>query len=115
MLLCFSFDLILSPFIAESPPPSVTNFADHFSFEPLVLIKQSENDNLITNHLNYVNNAKILKDEDDVEDVMNMTYIEWVRKVNSSIEPEPSESSSSFPSISLINMLRILIDGIRGR
>ena len=109
------FDLILSPFIEESPPPSVTNFADHFSFEPLVLIKQNNNDNLITNYLNYVDDAKILKDENDVEDVMNMTYIEWVRKVNSSIELELSESSSSWPSISIINMLRILIDGIKGR
>ena len=110
-----SFDLILCPFIDEFPPTSVTNFADHFSFEPLVLIKQNDNDNLISNHLTCVNDAKILKDESDVEDVINMTYIEWVRKVNSSIEPEPSESSSSLPSISIINMLRILIDGIRGR
>ena len=108
-----SFDLIISPYLGDAPPESVKNFADHFSLEPLVLIKQ---DNTIyTNYYQYIEKVEDLKKEFEVEELLSMSYLEWVRKVNLNYQPTPSSSSSGMPKISLINMLRMLIDGIRGR
>lgn len=109
------FDLIISPYLTESPPESIKNFADHFSFEPLVILKQKGDDHLFTNHLQYVKNKEKMIEEFRVEDVMKMKYIEWVRKKNATFKPTTSESSSGWPSISIVNMIRILIDGIKGR
>jgi len=47
-----------------------------------------------------------------VEDVMNMEYIEWVKKINKSYEAADSKMSSGWPKISIVNMIRILIDQI---
>lgn len=108
-----SFELIISPYLGDFPPQSVKNFADHFSFEPLVLFKQD--DIVSSNYLQYIEKAEELKEEFDVEEVMNMSYIEWVRKVNQKHKPSLPTSSSGMPKISILNMLRMLIDGIRGR
>ncbi|MHA1669206.1 MAG: hypothetical protein ACTSV5_01375 [Promethearchaeota archaeon] len=109
------FDLIISPYLTDSPPESVQNFADHFSFEPLVILKQKGDDHLFTNHLHYIKNKEEMIEEFGVEDVMKMPYIEWVRKVNASFTPTTSKASSGLPNISILNIIRILIDGIRGR
>lgn len=109
------FDLIISPFLADSPPESIQNFADHYSFEPLVIVKQKGDNQLYANHLPYVKNKEKIIEEFEVEDIMNMEYIEWVRKVNEIYEPPASKSSSGWPKISIINMIRVLIDGIKGR
>lgn len=110
-----SFDLIISPYLADSPPESVQNFADHHSLEPLVILKQKEEDQVFTNHLQFVKEKEKLIEEFGVEDVMNMEYIEWVKKINKSYEATDSKMSSGWPKISIVNMIRILIDGIKGR
>ncbi len=109
------FDLIISPYLADSPPETVQNFADHHSLQPLVIIKQKGDNQLYSNHSQYVKNKEKMIEEFGVEDVMKMKYIEWVRKVNASYEPPVSKSSSGWPSISIVNMIRVLIDGIKGR
>lgn len=108
-----SFDLIISPFMGDKPPESVKVFADHYSLEPLVLIKQ--NNRISSNYSKYIENAEQIKKEFEVEELMSMSYLEWVRKVNLDYKPTHSTSSSGMPKISLINMLRMLMDGLRGR
>ncbi|MFW9949758.1 MAG: hypothetical protein ACFFKA_06495 [Candidatus Thorarchaeota archaeon] len=110
-----SFDLIISPFLADSPPESVQNFADHYSLEPLVILKQQEESQIYSNHLQYVKDKEKMIEEFGVEDVMNMEYIDWVKKINENYEPSDSKASSGWPKISIVNMIRILIDGIKGR
>ena len=110
-----SFDLLISPYLANSPPESVRNFADHYSFEPLVLFKQKEESQLCSNHTPYVKEKEKMIEEFGVEDVMKMTYIEWVKKVNEGYKPSESRSSGGLPNISIVNMIRVLIDGIKGR
>lgn len=110
-----AFDLIISPYIGETPPNEIKNFADHFSFEPLLLLKEKNNDKYYTNYIQYIEAAESMKKEFELEEVMSMSYIEWVRKVNLNYKESPPESGGGLPKISIGNMIRILIDGIKGR
>ncbi|MFX0074554.1 MAG: hypothetical protein ACFE96_03875 [Candidatus Hermodarchaeota archaeon] len=110
-----SFDLLISPYLANSPPEAVRNFADHYSLGPLVLFKQKNENQIYSNHFHYVKQKEKMIEEFGVEKVMKMTYIEWVRKVNKGYKPSVSKSNGGLPNISILNMIRVLIDGIKGR
>jgi hypothetical protein len=108
-----SFNLIISPFMGENPPIFVKTFADHFSLEPLLLFKRG--DDYHTNYSPYARDSEIMKNQYEIDEIMNMSYIEWVRKVNQEYKEPSSESGGGMPKLSILNMLRILIDGIKGK
>ena len=92
---------------------SVKIFADHFSLEPLFLISESKED-YYTNYSQYIEANERMKNEYEIEDIMNLSYIEWVRKVNQDYKEPPPESGGGIPKLSIVSMIRMLIDGIRG-
>ena len=109
-----SFDLIISPFLGNTPPRSIQSSADHFSLKPLIIIAQKEKD-VYTNYEKYTSNAEELAREFDLEELLKLNYIEWVRKVNENFKPPVVDSTSGMPKLPLKIMLMMLIDGIKGR
>ncbi len=111
-----SFNLLLSPYIGDSPPKVIQSFADHFSFKPLILMKKKGDLKVYNNLKKYANQAERIKQEFELKEVMNMSYIDWVRKVNKNYDPSISEvGSSKGLGIPLGIILRVLVDGIKGR
>jgi hypothetical protein len=107
------FNLIISPYLKDSPPKLIQDFANHFSFEPLIVLKRNAKDDVFTNHQQYIKSNEKMVEEFGAEELMNIPYMEWVKKVNESYKPIDSKSSFNFPSI--LNIMRIFYDGIKGR
>jgi hypothetical protein len=111
-----SFELVLSPYFGDKPPKKTQNFADHFSFPPLIIIGNKKKPKIIDNFSIYNSIAKKLIKEFEIEDLMNMSYMDWVRRVNENFNPEIHGKVESKPlNLNIKLMLRLLIDGIRGR
>lgn len=111
-----SFNLLLSPYIGDSPPKVIQSFADHFSFKPLILMKKIGDLKVYNNIKKYANQAERIIPDFELKEVMNMSYIDWVRKVNKNYDPSLSKASSSKGlGIPLGILLRLLVDGIKGR
>ncbi|MBD3215814.1 MAG: hypothetical protein GF311_24605 [Candidatus Lokiarchaeota archaeon] len=110
------FELILSPYIGNQPPKEIQNFADHFSLPPLILIGNKQNPRIYDNYSLYNTIAENLVKEFGIEELLDMSYLEWVRKVNENFDPEVDGKVKPKPlNLSLKLMIRLLIDGIRGR
>ncbi len=111
-----TFELILAPYLGDSPPDFIQSFADHITLPPLILIGKKSDSNLYNNYSKYSKLAKSLKDEFDVENLMNMSYLEWVREVNRDYDPSVQEKiPEKGLNMSIGLMLKLLIDGIRGK
>ena len=77
---------------------------------------KKENMKLADNYSFLSEIAETLKKEYDVEDLMKMTYLEWVRKVNENYNPDAEEEKKQEGlKLSFRDNLMMLIDGIRGR
>jgi len=111
-----SFELVISPFLGEYPPEPIQSFTDHFSLMPLVLIGTNKDGIIHKNITKYIDlTEKLIKDY-QVEDVMKLSYIDWVRKINQNFDPSAPETFSTKKSgIPISVILRMLIDGIKGR
>ncbi|MBA7599593.1 hypothetical protein ES703_06629 [subsurface metagenome] len=111
-----SFNLLLSPYIGDSPPKVIQSFADHFSFKPLILMQKKGDLKDYNDLKKYANQAERIKQDFELKEVMKMSYIDWVRNVNKNYDPSISKvSSSKGLGIPLGTILRVLIDGIKGR
>jgi len=112
----FSFELVISPFLGDSPTKSVQSFTDHFSLMPLVLIGTNKEGIVHANYKKYIELTETLKKEYDVEELMKISYMDWVHKINENFDPSVPESTSTKKSgIPISVILRMLIDGIKGR
>lgn len=112
------FDLIIAPYNGDEPPLPIQSFADHISLPPLIIIGNKENPDLINNYSIYGEIAENLKREYDIEKLMNMNYLEWVREINKDYDPnhpEEIKTKSMISRLGFSTLLRMLIDGIRGR
>ncbi len=111
-----NFDLIIAPYKGDKPPESVQSLADHFSLPPLVIIGKKDKMNLVNNLSHYGEIAESIKREYEIDDLMNLSYLEWVRKVNENFDPnaQEEEHGGGLP-LSIGDLIMMLIDGIRGR
>lgn len=111
-----SFQLVLAPYTGDAPPDSIQSFADHYSLPPLVLIGKKGDAKVSDNFSKYGEIAESLEDEFEIGEIMNISYLEWVRKVNENYDPTiQGEIPKISPKVGIGLMLRLLIDGIRGR
>lgn len=112
------FNLILMPYIGDKPPESIQSIADHFSLPPLIILNDQEQGKTFMNASKYFHIAEKLKKEYEVEKLMQMPYLEWVKEVNKDFDPNIPEDVKEVSIISKLgiwNMILQLIDGIRGR
>jgi len=112
------FDLILSPYFGDKPSEQIQSMADHFSLPPFIIMNNKNDEKLYTNATKYFEIAEKLIKEYEVEDLMKMTYLDWVRKVNKDFDPNKPEKVKETGLISTLgiwNLLLLLVDGIRGR
>ncbi|MFX1353029.1 MAG: hypothetical protein ACFFGP_03625 [Promethearchaeota archaeon] len=112
------FDLILAPYNGDKPPVPIQSFADHISLPPMIIIGNKEHHDLVNNYSIYNEIAEKLKIEYNIEELLSMNYMEWVREINKDFDPNYVEESSGKGLISRLgiwNLLKMLIDGIRGR
>ncbi len=111
-----SFELVIMPYEGDSPPEDKQSFANHFSLPPLVLFKSKDASNLEDNFSRLKENADALKEEFGVVELLDLTYMDWVRKVNANFDPT---KELKFPkqgmNLNIMTALRLLIDGIRGK
>ena len=111
-----NFELIIAPYLGDEPPEDIQSFANHFSLPPLIIIGKKDEEKIFNNYLQYGRIAERLLDELEIRDIIDMPYIEWVKKVNENYNP--SEDVADELDISAFRkkvLIRLLIDGIRGR
>lgn len=110
-----SFKLIIAPYLGDKPPESIISFANHFSFPPLIVIGRKDDSNIIENYSKYGIIANQLIKEFGIEDVIDLSYLEWVKLVNKDFNPNKDEIMPFLPKMGIGTNLRLFIDGIRGR
>ncbi len=108
-----SFDIVIIPYSGDEPPDSVKSFADHFSLPPLILMSKGGQEKIFNNYSRYRKMAESFLDEFEVREIFNLSYMEWVKKVN--IEPDIFEKKPFMPKMGIKTLLTFLIDGIRGK
>lgn len=109
------FELVIAPYNGDRPSEELQSFVDHFSLPPLILIGKKDGSILVENYSKYGKKAESLKNEFDIEALMNITYLEWVREVNKNYDPAKEVIPQENLNLGLRLMLMMLIDGIRGR
>ncbi|MBW1685159.1 MAG: hypothetical protein JRS35_08855, partial [Deltaproteobacteria bacterium] len=115
-----AFELILVPYRGDAPPDDVQSLANHFVFPPLALMEEpgparSAPQKLTSSFAPFEQASAALFAQFDLEDA-NRPYLEWVRVVNENPEKYGDEMPELAPAeIGVRNMLRVAIDGIRGR
>ncbi len=110
-----SFELVIAPYSGDKPLESIISFANHFSFPPLTIIGKKGDSNIIENYSKYDIIANQLKKENDIQDIMDLPYLEWVKLVNKDLDPNRNEIKPFLPKMGLGMLLKLLIDGIKGR
>ena len=111
-----SFDLVLAPFEGPKPSEDIKNFIKHYSFRPLFMILD-ENGNIIgENYKRYSKIADDLIKEYNLEEILDLHYLEWVKKVNKDFDPskeivKPPRANKLRISV----FLKILLDGLKDR
>lgn len=111
-----NFELIIAPYLGDEPPEEIQSIANHFSFQPLILAGKKGEKEIFNTCIKYGKIAEDLLDELGIKSIINMPYIEWVKKVNE--DYKPSEEEADELNISAFRkkvLLKLLIDGIRGR
>jgi len=110
------FELIIAPYLGDEPPEEIQSFANHFSLPPLVLAGKKGEKEIFNNYFKYGKIAEDLLDELGIRSIINMPYIEWVKKVNENYKPSDDESDEiNISAFRKKVLIRLLIDGIRGR
>lgn len=112
-----NFELIIAPYLGDEPPEEIQSFANHYSLPPLALIGKKGEKEVLNNYSKYGKIAEDLLDEFEIRDIIDTPYIEWVRKVNEQYDPSKEETflELDISSFRKIILLRLLIDGIKGR
>lgn len=110
-----SFDLIISPYLGDKPPESLIAFANHFSLHPLVIIGNEEHPLITDNYSKYDDSVKKIIDKYNLKEIMDLSYLEWVELVNKDYDPSEEVKKSRTENLGIGLMLRMLIDGIKGR
>ncbi|MBD3342800.1 MAG: hypothetical protein GF353_27125 [Candidatus Lokiarchaeota archaeon] len=111
-----TFDLILAPYLEDRPPSEVQSFVDHFSLPPLIFAKWRNDNYVYDNFSHFETDMKELIGEYDLENVLNLSYMDWVKKINKDYDPSyDSQITSEKINYSIGLILRLLIDGLRGR
>lgn len=110
-----SFEIVLIPYKGDAPPEDLKSFLNHNALPPLILFK-AQGKEFQNNYSKYKNIADSLKREFTIEEMMNMSYIEWVRKINEAFDPiKELQFPKQGMNLDFITAIRLLIDGIRGR
>jgi hypothetical protein len=111
-----SFALIICPYEGDKPPAEVQSLVDNYSLSPLLLLKPKNQRSLYHNFKEYSQHAESLIDQFDIKELMDMSYLEWVRKINKNYNPsQASQIPKTSLKLGLRCLITLLIDGIRGR
>ncbi|MHA1805641.1 MAG: hypothetical protein ACTSU4_14090 [Promethearchaeota archaeon] len=111
-----SFELVLIPYMGDFPPYEFQSFLNHYSLPPLLLYVGKYQDEIQDNYSYLESKASSLIKEFDIEELMEMDYIDWVRKINADFD---TARELKFPKqemkLDVSSALLLLLDGIRGK
>ena len=110
-----SFDLIIIPYMGDKPPESIVSFADHFSLPPLIIIGRNEEPLIVENYKKYSTIAKKIIKDKEIEDIMDMSYLDWVRLVNKDFDPNKTPVIHPGLKLKIGTALKLFRDGLKGR
>ncbi|TXT61618.1 MAG: hypothetical protein BAJALOKI2v1_20071 [Promethearchaeota archaeon] len=111
-----SFDLIIIPYVGDRPSETIQSFADHFSLPPLIALGTKKKPKLFNNFEGLNSDIEKVIQDNNLEELFDLSYIQWVRKVNESFDPKEDEKLPGTKlNLKLKTLLRLLIDGIKGR
>jgi hypothetical protein len=109
------FNLILAPYLGDKPSSEIISCADHYCLTPLTLLRKTENGEIYNFNEDIMELGEYLKQEFNIDDVVTMNYLEWVKYINKDFDPsKPEEQLKEGLNMDLKTMLMMLIDGIRG-
>jgi hypothetical protein len=110
-----TFELVLSPYIGDQPPENHQSFLDHYSLPPFVILAR-KNGTLHHNGSKLAEIADSLIKKFQIENMMNIPYIEWVREINKDFDPnKETKLPKQSLKLGLRCLLTLLIDGLKGR
>lgn len=107
------FDLVLAPYIGDHPPDEIQSFLGHYSFPPLVIWRNQQSNLLYTNYENLNIATRKLMDDYQIEDVMNLSYLEWVELINQQKEKERKQRDDTHFKLS--SMLTLIWDALKSK
>ncbi|MHA2392525.1 MAG: hypothetical protein ACXAEX_11335 [Promethearchaeota archaeon] len=110
-----SFDLIISPYLGDNPPESLAGFANHYSFPPLVIMGNLDHPLLLNNYSKYDDSIKSIVEKYNLKEMMKLSYLEWVELVNKDYKPLDIVKKSRSENLGIRTMIKMFIDGIKGR
>lgn len=111
-----TFELLLAPFEGNEPTKETINFIKHFNFEPLNIILDENGEPVGDNYTKYAEIAKELIKEYDLEEILEMSYLDWVKKVNEDFDPtKETVKAPRANKLRISVFLKILIDGLKDR
>ncbi|MFX1391899.1 MAG: hypothetical protein ACFE9Z_17680, partial [Promethearchaeota archaeon] len=110
-----SFDLILCPYLGDEPPDEIQSFANHYSLPPIVIIGNQEKPFLNENYSKYDQSIKNIITKYDLNEILSLSYLEWVELVNKEFKPSFEIKKARTENIGIGTMLRMFIDGLKGR
>jgi hypothetical protein len=108
-----SFDLVIIPYEGDEPPRKIKSFATHFTLPPLILIQKAGEKEYIDNVSEYKKSFDDLNKEYELEDIIDLSYMDWVKLVNQ--EPDTKQKQGYSAKLGILAYLKLLIDGIRGK
>ncbi|MFX1326140.1 MAG: hypothetical protein ACFE8N_14415, partial [Promethearchaeota archaeon] len=101
--------------VGDKPPEPIIAFANHYSLSPLVLIGKQGYPSLHGNYSKFDESIERIIDEYELKDIMNLSYLNWVELVNKDFKPQDMVNKSRTENIGIGTMLKMFIDGIKGR
>ncbi len=108
-----SFDLTVSPYLGDRPPETMQNTLNHFSFPPLILVWDATNQQVHHNFAQIQHSIHAIIEEYDIETLLEMPYLEWVKQINENHVPEQKRRDDL--NLSLKHLLTLFFDGIRSK
>jgi len=109
------FDLVITPYLGDKPPEAAISFADHYSLPPLIVIGRNKKPIMVENYKKYDAIAnEIIKDK-DINDILDLSYLDWVKLVNTDYDPNQAPVTHPRPKIKLGTLIKLFRDGLKGR
>lgn len=110
------FDLVIAPFVGGIPPEDKVSFANHFSMPPLVILEKKDGSEVINNYSKYEKEKNGLIKEFDLDQIMDKSYLEWVKDVNQDFDSKQDIVKVPRANKFKISVfLKILRDGLKDK
>ncbi|UYP43757.1 hypothetical protein NEF87_000042 [Candidatus Lokiarchaeum ossiferum] len=107
------FDLVINPYFGDKPQKVIQAMANHYSLPPLIVAWNGTTQKISHNFGQIQAYVKNIIKEYDITSLLEMSYLEWVEKINENHIPENKRRDDL--NLSVKHLITLFIDGIRSK